>query len=340
MTSPFPWENPRLFGHTDAAEAFMRSMADDRLHHAWLFCGPEGIGKATLAFHCANAVLSGGQQKIGALSETHKSFQLIKGQAHPDLRIIGRPMDDDGIEKAEIPVESIRTLTQFFRLTSAAQNWRIAVIMDAECMNRQAQNALLKILEEPPPRCLVLMTATSAGQMLQTIRSRCRFLSMHPLDEKTIRIGLMRQDKAVPQPVVEQAIKLSQGSLGRALHLIETEGLELHTAFTVLLDKGKQATATDLQNFADQMARKADAARFRLFASFLDEWLQDLIRFMVEPARAAHDISLLQTYAARKPIASWLEVWDKIRQSISACENLHLDRKLTTINCLSAVMHS
>jgi DNA polymerase III subunit delta' len=341
MTLHEPHETQVLLGHERAADDFMHTLIGERAHHAWLIHGPEGIGKTTFAYHIAHHILSGGQQKIGKLDAKLPAYKLVTGQTHPDLRVITRPIDEKtGIKKNEIPVESIRGLNEFFHLTSAYNNWRVAIIADAECLSRSAANALLKILEEPPQRAMIIMTAISAGQLLPTLRSRCRKLALFALSDKHMH-ELIKKD--YPQIGLDDAaliVRLAEGSFGRAAALIDHDGQELYASLIGHLAAMPKLNLAAIQSFADQVARKSELARFDLVAGFLLGWLQSLV--LCAATGQADDspgsnAQLLRRFAAWQPLEHWLKVWDKVRQMLAAGEGAHLDRKLVLVNSIIAI---
>jgi len=186
---PGPRQAERLVGHDAALAAFHAAWRGGRLHHAWLIGGPPGIGKATLAFRIARWVLAGGPETDAslALPPSHPAFRKVAIGSHPDLAVLERSENTKtGRMRTEIVVDDVRTLASFLRLTPAESDWRVAIVDPADDLNREAANALLKILEEPPPRALVLLVAHAPGRLLPTIRSRCRRLMLRPLAEAEV----------------------------------------------------------------------------------------------------------------------------------------------------------
>ena len=160
--TPHPREQPAFFGHSAAETAFRDGIASGRLHHAWLMAGPRGIGKATLAWRFARFLLCGQQQ--GGLfgggaaagldvSADAPGRSLVDARSHPDLFHLRRTLNPDtGRMRAEIAVDDVRDLGAFMHMTPAMGQWRVALVDSADEMNRNSANAVLKILEEPPPR--------------------------------------------------------------------------------------------------------------------------------------------------------------------------------------------
>jgi DNA polymerase-3 subunit delta' len=191
-----PARNPHLYGHQAAEEFLARSYRSGKGHHAILIEGPEGIGKATLAFRFANHVLS---HPDPATAPDHiadpdlnssVSRQIASGASH-NLLHLARPVDEKtGKTKTAITVDEVRRAGHFFSQTSGTGNWRIVIIDPADDLNRNAANAILKILEEPPRRALFLVLSHAPGKLLPTIRSRCQSLRLSPLGDRDLAKAL------------------------------------------------------------------------------------------------------------------------------------------------------
>jgi len=205
-------ETVAVFGHEDAEASFRSALASGRLHHAWLLHGPPGIGKATLAFRFARILL-------GAEEGDSPAGRRVTAGSHADLLVIERRMDEKrGRVRAEIVVDDVQPVQQFLRRTAAEAGWRVVIVDGAEFMNRNAANALLKVLEEPPPRAILLLVSAAPGRLLPTIRSRCRGVALAPLGEDAMRAALAAQGRRVDGDAL---VRDGQGAPGRALALGE-----------------------------------------------------------------------------------------------------------------------
>ena len=227
---PDPRHNPDLLAHHAAEQVLLDAWNSGRLPHAWLIGGIPGIGKATLAFRFARFVLANGIEQTGGLfgdpppaeslyvAPTHPVFTRIASNGHADLLTIERPFDDKkGRLKTDIPVDQVRRIAPFLHLTAAEGGWRVVVVDGADRLNTSGQNAILKILEEPPARTVLLVVTENPGGLLPTIRSRCRKLLLPPLPEEVVIDLLGRHQPDLPDADRAALARLAEGSIGRAL---------------------------------------------------------------------------------------------------------------------------
>lgn len=339
--APEPHHNLRLIGHEAALASFRRAVGA-RLHHAWLLHGPDGVGKATFAFHCAHFLLSNNMGDIGTREALEQHSKLIAAGAHPDLLAIGRPVDEKtGVVKDEIPVDSVRGLTEFFRLTPAMGGWRIAIVQDADRLNRSAANALLKILEEPPSRSLIFLTTGARGRLLPTIRSRCRALAFAPLSPPQLQDVLHSYLADLSPGDVDMLTRLAAGSPGRALQILANDGLQIYRdLFSLLQNSGSDQNAA-LMKFAQSIGGKGDPERFVLTAQFCEDWLARLCHLAATgevTEIVGGEGQLLRRMAAIKPLANWFEVVDNCKKQFAAAIYASLDRKLVLMQCLQQLV--
>src|SRR5499427_6700940 len=187
---PPPRETTALFGHADAEREFLIAYRSGRVPHAWLIGGERGIGKATLAYRIARFVLAHPDPSRVptasslALDPDHRTVRRIAVNAHPDLLALERTVGDTGRMRTVITVEQVRRLVTFFGSTAGEGGWRVCIVDSAdELKYPEGSNALLKMLEEPPPRSLFLLVSHAPGRLLPTIRSRCRRLVLRPLGQ-------------------------------------------------------------------------------------------------------------------------------------------------------------
>lgn len=217
---PHPRAQYQLMGAEAAERSLADALARGRLHHAWLLCGPEGIGKATFAYRATRWLLGArpdpGHGLLGA-SPADPVSRLVETGAHPDLLVLERAMEGGRLRKS-ISVEDMRALPEFFAKSPSMGGYRIAIVDAADDLNANSANALLKTLEEPPQHAVLFLVAHRPARLLPTIRSRCRRLSFRPWDEAAVSRFLMDLTDADDDEAAQLAA-MAQGSPGLALAL-------------------------------------------------------------------------------------------------------------------------
>jgi len=365
-----PRANPELIGHEAAEAALLDMHAAGRLPHALLICGPRGIGKATLAYRLARFLfvqaeetaassrgggLFGDSAPAAAAPSTlhvppeHPAFRRVAASGHADLMTVERGIDIRRKRaRAEIVVDDTRSIAGFLHLTSAENGWRIVVVDSADEMNRNAANALLKILEEPPKRALLLLVSHAPGRLLPTIRSRCRKLMLRALPDADVERLLARHRPDLTPGDAAALARLAAGSIGDALALAEVGGLDLYRAMLALLMPLPGLDAVALHGFAERLARPDADAAYRAITELLPGWLAR----MVALAGGARDGSgagggrgeivlgehaAMRRLAARRGLDQWVEVWEKINRSFAQADSVNLDRKQVVMNAFFAL---
>jgi DNA polymerase-3 subunit delta' len=231
-----PREVDRLYGH-EAGRAEFEAALEGKLHHAWLIVGPEGVGKATLAYELAREVLALGEDGAGPRASgagaDHPAFRKVAALSHPNLLLLRRSWNERTKRYSQwIGVDEVRRLRAFLGHSAGEGGWRVVIVDRADDLNQNAANALLKALEEPPQRTLFLLVAAAEGQIPVTIRSRCRTLRVGALGsqdlEQAVAAALARDGYEVDADTLETALLLSQGSVRRALELATGDGIALY----------------------------------------------------------------------------------------------------------------
>lgn len=318
--APHPREREVLIGQGEAEQALLEAYRGPRMHHAWLLTGPEGIGKATLAYRFARFILSHpdsrqvpGTSDLAVPSDSPVARRIIAG-AHPDLLAIRRIAEagKDRIPQ-DIAVNAVRQLVPFFGSTAGEGGWRIAIVDAADELNRSSANALLKLLEEPPARALFLIVAHMPGRLLPTIRSRCRTLALKPLAESDIVAGLSTfPDLRLPAPEATAIAARSEGSLRRALELAAGGQDKFAGEVEAALAQLPSPDPATLHAIGDRLARREDDA-FALFLRLVTGHLH------AQVSGRLHE-------GARR-LAPYAEVWEKVETAATRVRTFNLERK-------------
>ncbi len=214
-----PQANPDLVGHLPAEDILRQAAKRQRLHHAWLLTGDEGVGKATLAYRFGRAVLAKFPNSGLQVPPSHPIFAQIAAGAHPDLVAIGGGRNEKRRERAAIVIDDARQVLEHFSLTPAQGGWRVVVVDGADTLNPNAANALLKLLEEPPERSVFLLTASAPERLARTMRSRCARLALRTLSDADMRVVLRETIPGIGEERLASLIRLSSGSPGKAVAL-------------------------------------------------------------------------------------------------------------------------
>ncbi|WP_429820316.1 DNA polymerase III subunit delta' [Ensifer sp. B1-9] len=322
-----PAENNRLFGHEQAESFLAQSYRSGKGHHAILIEGPEGIGKATLAFRFAHHILKHPEpaEAPAALSDPDPSSaigrQLASGASH-NLLHLTRPIDEKtGRAKGAITVDEVRRAGKFFSQTSGTGNWRIVIIDPADDLNRNAANAILKILEEPPRRSLFLVLTHAPGKLLPTIRSRCLPLRLKPLDAAPLRQALAHLGFDLEGENAERIVAAANGSVAEALKLINYGGLEIAATFDGILAGQGPAVRKDMHKLADVLSGKDSETIFEFFQALAS----DRIMRDAREAAIAGDIMRAERFA-------WLSA--SVTERLTVSDAYNLDRKQTILSLL------
>ncbi len=209
-----PRETYSFVGHELEEATLAGALAGDRMHHAWLLAGPKGLGKATLAYRFARAAL--GAKRAGPrpldVDPEHPVSRRVSALSHPDMFVLRRGLNDRGKARREITVDEARDMNAFFSLAPSEGGMRVAIVDAVDDLNRNAANAILKTLEEPPACSVLLLVCHAPGAALATIRSRCRRLAFRPLSDEAMRAAL----GAAPDAGL---VSLAKGRPGRAIAL-------------------------------------------------------------------------------------------------------------------------
>ncbi|GAK32836.1 DNA polymerase III subunit delta' [Iodidimonas nitroreducens] len=376
-----PRHSTKLYGHERAERIILDAIASHKMHHAWLITGPRGVGKATLAYRMARFILKSNEQTsrddppslFGPALKNHDLkdhgpndnvqspelapltsldlpaddpvFQRIAQGSHGNLLVIERGWDDRRkVMRGDILVDDVRKMQAFFNRTAAQKGWRVCIIDAADELNRNAANAILKILEEPPADCLLLLISHAPGRLLPTIRSRCRNLALAPvLQQKVIdALALSHPDLAANE--ARALAILSDGAPGRAMSLAEGDGLSLYADLLALIRTMPGIDLVKAHQFSGRFSLKSAEPAYQLMISLLLWWVETSVRWAaMGNAEAFSDGSrdviegegaLRQHFVASLALDRWVELWEKMTGLISRTDAVYLDRKQVLLSLL------
>lgn len=317
---PHPRAVNAFYGHADAEQMLLGNYRSGRMPHAWLIGGPHGVGKATLAYRLARFVLAHPNPDAPevqratslAVSDENPAARLVAQDAHPDLLALERRLNDKGKLPQDIAVDDIRKLVPFFGSTAGRGGWRIAIVDTLDELNRFGANAILKNLEEPPERALLLLISHTPGRVLPTIRSRCRVIGLRALPANDVaRAAAVALQRSPTDPDITTAVAAAEGSVARAIVLVDGPGLVLRGRVNGLLDQLPAPDPALLHQLADSVSG-SDPAALAAVADNINVWLT---------ARLA-----TETGAPRRAVRI-AQAWESVNRSFREAQAYNLDRK-------------
>jgi DNA polymerase-3 subunit delta' len=308
-----------LFGHDEAERAFLTAFAAGRLHHAWLLGGPEGIGKATLAYRVARYLLAFGVRPAQTLAVDPEGrvARQVSALSHPNLVVLRRPAGTDTKAAATtIPVDAVRRAQALFGTTAADGGFRICVVDSADDLTISSANALLKLIEEPPPRSIFLLVAHAPQRLLPTVRSRCRRLHLRPLLDPDLAAAI----RSLPAPWgtcsdgdLAAAARVAEGSVRRALLALDGDRMNAVREARTLLEALPRMDVKRVLGLAEALSRRDTDETYELVLETLGRWTSERLN-----ARAGEG-------AAR--LAPLVAVCDKVARAAREVEIYNLDRR-------------
>ena len=324
-----------LIGHAGAEQRFIQARQSGRLHHAWLITGAPGIGKATLAYRIIRYML-GGQSLLESTLNIPVSDPVahrIAALGHGNFSLLRRPYDHKTKKlRNDIPVDDVRKLTSFFQSTaSEGDNWRICLIDKADDLNRNSENAILKMLEEPPARTLFILLSSAPGQLLPTIRSRCMALKLRPVPKDEIRTWIGQHVDAKPD-IIDAAINLSRGAPGKALALARNSDTVLSPLSKFLASLSSVSSSVDM-SLAKTLALRANLGTRDMFWEALEDILQSQAVFSV----TGEWNGAFKPLAVTKAPKTWAKLREQVTETHQREQAINLDKTAVMFETLSAI---
>lgn len=267
----------RVYGQNYAKTTFLAALGNGRLGQAYLFLGPEGVGKSLFALELAKSLLCEQPVEVGTACQNCSACLQVDARTHPDLFTLNTPE-----EKHELPVELIREFRAKLALKPMRGSRKIGIIEDADDFNIESANSFLKTLEEPPVGSLLLLLSTHLDRQLPTILSRCQVIRFTPLSAEEIR-ALLKQKGIVEPTEVERLVRLSRGSAGLAIALADAGVTQLRKALLeqiIAPTPNVSVIYSCWMKFVEEAGKESAAQRQRakLILSFIIEWLSLALR--------------------------------------------------------------
>ena len=331
--APHPRHATRLIGQADHERALLDGYRTGRLPHAIILGGPTGIGKATLAWRLTKFLLTHPLPATQSVQDAAtldvasgaRAAAQVASMSHPNVVLLRREMNEKAKRfYTEIRADDVRRAIGLFQRAAGAGGYRICIVDSAEDLNRSSANALLKLIEEPPPASLFLMIAHRPGLLLPTIRSRARLIRLDPLDATEIGQvvgGLGSPWSDMDSATVAAAAAQAQGSVQDALRLLAHRGVELGAAVGRLLDRLPAVDWREVHKLADAVAGRDGESAYETALTAIFDWLAATVRG-----------------AAQSPprrLAPYAEVWEKVAQSARETDALNLDKRPLILSIFS-----
>lgn len=330
-----PRYNYDLIGHQVAEQRFLHAFASARLHHAWLISGPKGYGKATLAYRMIRHVLGARQQMTDSLkfSESDPVVRRLQSLGHGNFLLLRRPFDTKLKKfKTEIPVETMRQMHTFFAHKPAEPGWRCCLIDSADELTHNAENSVLKILEEPPDKALIILLSSTPGRLLPTIRSRCHHIPLQPVNSELMLPWLQNKFPEASENLLLQAVQLSRGGPGQSITLVQNADMVIAPLLRFLENLKTKNSVTDYE-LASQLAHPKVEKSRHLFWDALQNMIESQTKYMF----SGQWHSVFQPLAIQKTPRRWLEVWQRIRFLQTREAALNMDKKATMLDIFTDI---
>lgn len=331
--------NPDIQYHEGVEKMLLDYTASGAMPHALIFSGPKGIGKATMAFRLARHLLKNGagdtaQDSLFGDAPPAPSnlyvppddpvFHRVASGGHPDLLTIDIP---EG--KNEINVETARKIAPFLRMTASAGGWRIVIVDNADTMNRNGQNAILKILEEPPKNALLILVTHRMGGLIPTIRSRCRVVPFQTLSLQSVADLLKKANPQASKSELDTLAQMSDGSIGRAMEWMEQGGIEAVQTIANLLSGWPDWDWARLHATAENVGRGTDNASYNGFRDTFLWAAQTLVRAKAINAPLPGPLNLepIRVMLSHFSLEDWTRIHDTLADHFRQIDQGSLDRR-------------
>lgn len=350
----------RLIGHHQEKQLFEDSFFNNTLQHCWLLEGPSGIGKASFAYCAARAILSlnvepnkdlllfddnENAKAINHLDFSYNDNNLIHNRisenTHTDLKIIEQIQEEKSTQLKEvIPVDKVREIESFFSKTSGEGGWRIAIIDSLDNLNKHGSNALLKILEEPPKKCLIFLISHNKSNVLDTIRSRSRILKFSELNHEDTKLVIEESSIIENEEDLTKINILAGGSPGKAIILFNNNGLEIYDKIIATFNQMPKMDTSLVEPLLKDISDKKNILGLKIISILMTIYLNraykrslKLVKINISDDERISQDNFLKFFN----IADIPTLWENISTNINLSLNFNLDKKQAMINLIDNI---
>lgn len=308
-----------------------------KLPHGLLITGPKGIGKATLAYRFAKHLLSASEDE----QSVHR--RIIAG-SHADLLVVEQTLDPKkGEVSKDISVDQAREVAEFLSLTPGEGTWRVVIIDSVDALNVNGANAVLKILEEPPPQAVLILISHNPGKLLPTIRSRCSQIKLAPLNETEFEQVVSHVAPDVEGRERQSLQLLSGGAPGVALDLKDKEALDMYAQIIELCADMPEIDALKLHSFAAKIGSGKTHENWQLFTRLmlcLHERTTKTALGNNLPEIVADEADVLEHLATIHASGVWAAKWQQCADQFLLASSRHLDYKQIVITYIHSIANT
>lgn len=327
--TPHPRDSYNFFGHAKAEADLLRAYLAGQLPQAFIIGGPSGIGKATLAWRLARFLLANPDPATAAreprmdlfVPPAHPVSHQISAMAHPDFVLLRREWNPETKKHyTQIQIEDVRRAIHMFQQAAGQGGYRVCILDCAEDLNPSSANALLKLIEEPPPRSLFLILAHRPGRILPTLRSRCQKILLKPLapaDIREIVAGLGPPWSSAGETRLAAAMAQAQGSVHHVLRLLDDRGIELDALLDRLLNGLPHINWSEVHVLADRITARNNSRDYEMVLATIEDWLDAKVRLKAQTLKGA----------GAWPLAPYALVWEKLAEAAREAEIFNLDKR-------------